>query len=109
MTADPSPILKVTRQFTSAAERIFDAWLDPEIARKWLFATEEGEMVRAEVDARIGGKFIFDDRRGGEDIEHVGEYLEIDRPAGWSSRLAPNFSQMTRNHRNGPNQWLRSH
>jgi uncharacterized protein YndB with AHSA1/START domain len=37
-------------------------------------------MVRAEVDARVGGRFVFTDRRDGEDVEHSGEYLEIDRP-----------------------------
>ncbi len=39
-----------------------------------------GQMVRVEIDARIGGTFLFVDRRSGEDIEHHGEYLEISRP-----------------------------
>jgi uncharacterized protein YndB with AHSA1/START domain len=80
MTADPTRIVQVTRRFTVSPERVFDAWLRPEIAGKWLFATETGEIVRAELDARVGGKFVFVDRRAGEDIEHVGEYLQIDRP-----------------------------
>ena len=37
-------------------------------------------MVRAEVDPRVGGRFTFTERRDGEDVEHVGEYLEIERP-----------------------------
>ena len=72
--------VRVTHRFSQSPERVFDAWLDPAKARKFLFATPTGEMVRAEIDARIGGKFSFVDRRNGEDIEHVGEYLEIDRP-----------------------------
>ncbi|TKT82576.1 SRPBCC domain-containing protein [Aquamicrobium sp. LC103] len=70
----------VTRRFDVSAERVFDAWLDPETARKWLFTTGEGALVRAEVDARVGGRFAFVDRRDDVDVEHVGEYLEIDRP-----------------------------
>ncbi len=37
-------------------------------------------MVRAEIDARVGGTFNFTDRRDGVDVAHVGEYLVIDRP-----------------------------
>ncbi len=80
MTSEPPPIVRVTRRFTATPARVFDAWLQPETAGKFLFATATGTMVRVDIDARVGGRFLLVDRRNGEDIEHLGEYLEIDRP-----------------------------
>jgi uncharacterized protein YndB with AHSA1/START domain len=69
-----------THRFKAPAERVFDAWLNPDLARQFLFATDTGTMVRADIDPRVGGEFTFVDRRDGEDIHHAGTYLEIDRP-----------------------------
>lgn len=80
MSPDHLAAIRVIHRFRQSQERVFDAWLDPVKAGKFLFATAAGEMVRAEIDPRVGGRFTFVDRRAGEDIEHVGEYLEIDRP-----------------------------
>lgn len=81
MTSPPAAAtVRVTRRFDASAERVFDAWLDVEKASTFLFATASGQMVRAEIDARVGGSFTFVDRRDGEDVEHTGTYLEIDRP-----------------------------
>jgi uncharacterized protein YndB with AHSA1/START domain len=79
MATEKPTSLRVIRRFEAAADRVFDAWLDPDTAGKWLFATESGKMIRVEIDPRVGGSFNFT-RRDGDDVEHVGEYLEIDRP-----------------------------
>ncbi|MPY91370.1 MAG: SRPBCC domain-containing protein [Luteitalea sp.] len=80
MTVEPPIHLRVTRRFSASPERVFDAFLDPAKARQFMFATASGQMVRVEIDARVGGSYNFTDRRDGEDAEHTGEYLEIDRP-----------------------------
>jgi uncharacterized protein YndB with AHSA1/START domain len=72
--------LRMTRRFEASPERLFDAWLNPETARKWLFASPEDEVYSAELDARVGGKWTITARRGGTDYTGGGEYLEIDRP-----------------------------
>lgn len=88
MNTSAQPALRVTRRFDASAERVFDAWLDPASAGRWLFSADGGEMVKVAIDARAGGHFVFMDCRDGEDVEHVGEYLEIDRP----HRLAFTFA-----------------
>jgi uncharacterized protein YndB with AHSA1/START domain len=75
----------VTQRYAVPAERVFDAFLVVAIARRFLFATATGEMIEASIDPRVGGQFVFVERRpdmgpDGGDVRHVGEYLEIDRP-----------------------------
>ena len=70
----------VTRRFQQPPEQVFDAWLDPVSAAKWLFSTPNGEMLRAEIDPSVGGEFCIVERREDEVMEHLGEYTELDRP-----------------------------
>jgi uncharacterized protein YndB with AHSA1/START domain len=86
-TQTPIPIIAAHR-FENPPERVFDAWLDPRVARKFLFATPAGEMLRAEIDPRVGGRYRFTERRAEGEADHAGEYLEITRP----SRLVFSFS-----------------
>jgi uncharacterized protein YndB with AHSA1/START domain len=81
MTTKATATVRATHRYDAAPERVFDAWLDPKIAGKFLFATPTGQMIKAEIDPRVGGRFNFTDRRPDMgDVEHVGTYIEIDRP-----------------------------
>jgi uncharacterized protein YndB with AHSA1/START domain len=79
MTEKAPPFARTTRRFDVPAQQIYDAWIDPDKVAMW-FAPGLGEMVRIEVDAKVGGTFSFVQRRDGEDIDHTGEYLELKRP-----------------------------
>jgi uncharacterized protein YndB with AHSA1/START domain len=81
MTSETLSRVVVMQQIAAAAERVFDAFLDVKIARHFLFATATGEMIAAQIDARVGGRYEFTERRPDMgDIRHVGEYLAIERP-----------------------------
>ena len=77
----------VEHQFQHAtADEVFDAWLNPQDLRSWMShaLTAFGlsaEIVRIEVDPRPGGAFMFSDRRDGEEVQHWGTYLTLERPS----------------------------
>jgi uncharacterized protein YndB with AHSA1/START domain len=79
-SADQPTIIRVSHRFDATAERVYDAFLDPAKASRFLFATATGEVVRCDIDARVGGTFTITDRRDGEDVVHTGTYLELERP-----------------------------
>jgi uncharacterized protein YndB with AHSA1/START domain len=70
----------VTRHFSAPPQRVFDAWLDSKTAAKWLFARSTAQITSAEIDPRVGGWFSIVEYRNGKNFEHMGEYLEMDRP-----------------------------
>jgi uncharacterized protein YndB with AHSA1/START domain len=72
--------LRMTRRFDASPERVFDAWVDPVVAAKWLFTSLTSESHSTELDVRVGGGWTIIDRRDGVDYRAIGEYLEIDRP-----------------------------
>jgi len=72
----------VVHRFTVPAERVFDAWLDVTLLGRWMFgpAVRDERIVRIDLEPKVGGRFSFVVDRQGTEVDHVGEYLEIDRP-----------------------------
>ena len=73
-------ILTISRDFDATPEAVFDAWLDPAKAGKFLFKTPDGEMLTVEIDARVGGRALVVERRASGDAHHHLRYEVIDRP-----------------------------
>lgn len=75
---------KAVHVFKASAERVFDAWLDPEKVRSWSAQPVPGmpgfDVRTVEIDPRVGGKFTFSDMREDGEAIHWGYYVEIDRP-----------------------------
>ena len=76
------PSVSVVRRFKATPERVFDAWLNPELLVQWMFnpALRNEEVLRIAIDARVGGLFSFRIRRNDQNIHYIGKYLEVDRP-----------------------------
>jgi uncharacterized protein YndB with AHSA1/START domain len=91
-----STIVRVQRAFACTADTVYDAWLDPELARHFLFTTPPaGEVLRCEIDPGVNGQFTVVERRPLEadpstriDVEHRGRFLQLDHPR----RIAFSFS-----------------
>ncbi len=81
MNAEPVQV-RVVKRFSASSERVFDAWLDPALIAQWMFGPKlrEEEILRIAVNARVGDSFSFLVRRQDAEINHVGQYLEIERP-----------------------------
>ena len=82
MSTQSDVSVRVSHRFNASPERVFDARLDPAMIGQWMLgpALREEEILRIAVDGRVGGSFSFLVRRGSDEIDHVGEYLELRRP-----------------------------
>lgn len=82
MQAEPVIQVRLVRHLPLPCERVFDAWLVPRTLGQWMFGprVRNENVVRLQVDPRAGGHFSLQVERDGELIDHVGQYLRIDRP-----------------------------
>ena len=82
MDSKPPVQARVTHRFNAPAERVFDAWLATELIGKWMFGpnVRDEEIMRLNIDARVGGTYSFVVRRQGKEFDHLGKYLEMNRP-----------------------------
>lgn len=80
MSSSKTVPVKSTHRFNVEPGEVFDTFLNPARAKKFMFSTVTGKMIRHDIDAREGGTFLFVDRRPEGDAAHYGKYIRLDRP-----------------------------
>jgi uncharacterized protein YndB with AHSA1/START domain len=74
---------EVSHIFKAPAEKVFDAWLNPEMTANWMFgpAVRDEEVVMIEIDPQVGGSFSFLVKRDTLVVDHIGTYLKLEKPS----------------------------
>lgn len=76
----PAVAVRVERTVAASPERVFHAFLDPDLVRRWI-APEDLAVDRVTVDAKVGGRIeIWHSRNGVSTGKFVGCFLRIDPP-----------------------------
>lgn len=80
MTARPAAI--AVQHFNVSPQRVYDAILSPDMIGRFMFGPllREETILHIRNDPKVGGEFSFKVRRGDQDIDHVGRYLELTPP-----------------------------
>jgi uncharacterized protein YndB with AHSA1/START domain len=75
-------VLRLTRSFAAPRGRVFDAWTDPELLRRWWAALPGWSTSGADVELRPKGRYRLSMRDGASGAVYTvaGEYLEVRRP-----------------------------
>jgi len=90
---------KVTHRFRASPERVFDAFVDPALARRWQAAWlrrngESGNLTDVELDPRVGGQLILNDGHQGPHARHFGKFLVLDRPSKIAFSWMPSAAEV---------------
>jgi uncharacterized protein YndB with AHSA1/START domain len=64
---DEHIVVRMERTIPASAHRVYRAWLDPELLRRWLAPGDLG-VTRVEVDERVGGHYRIWHAAGPEEV-----------------------------------------
>lgn len=70
----------VQRHIAASPEKVFEAWVNPEVACKWLMASAQSVPSDYTLDTQVGGEWTIHRRTEDKIYTAVGEYVEIDPP-----------------------------
>ena len=78
----PKPTAIAVQTFAVPPQRVYDAVLDPDMIARFMFGPllREEEILHIRNEPMVGGAFSYKVRRGADEIDHIGKYLELDPP-----------------------------
>ena len=77
---------KVTHRFRASPERVFDAFVDPDLFARWRAAWlkragHDPEEDQAQIDPRVGGRLTMENQTSQRKERHYGRFLALERPS----------------------------
>lgn len=74
-------VLELTHRFEAPREKVFEAWTNPKVLKRWWAAAPTWDTPLAEVDAQEGGRYRLSMRTDEGDVHTVrGEFKEVQPP-----------------------------
>ncbi len=81
LSAEQQHTITLSKDFRAPAEKIFDAWTDPEVLKSW-FGPEGVVTTAASIDLRPGGSYSLTMALpDGKTVIHRGVYRSIEKPS----------------------------
>jgi uncharacterized protein YndB with AHSA1/START domain len=82
LTEHRARLLRIERSFDAPVERVFGAWTNEAVLRRWLHGMSGWETPTAEVDLRVGGRIriVMRDPSDGTEAGATGEYRVVEPP-----------------------------
>ena len=78
---DRTRVVRLRRHLAADPQAVFDAWTVPRVMSRWLFVGPTSRITEISADLRVGGGYSIVERPDGfEDVDHFGEYRELDAP-----------------------------
>jgi uncharacterized protein YndB with AHSA1/START domain len=74
-------IVYINHLFHTSIEKVFDAWLRPDLIKQWLFKTPGIEIIGIKIDPKVDGEFLITTRNDtGKIISYFGAFQQFERP-----------------------------
>ena len=93
--------ISISKTIHAPIEKVFDAWLDPEMLSKFILPMPGMPQPEVENEPQQGGSFTIIMQVGEDKIPHTGQYLEVSRPDklvfSWLSPFSLDGSTVTIN------------